>query len=199
MYVLVGGSPIQRNAVNEHGMCTYICGRDTWFYVKGTPLRPLSEMISVYHNSVGMNTVLELDFAIDRTGRVDPAHAALYSTFGDWIRACYGKPVASGSLKAPASGLSTAGAYSLKITAATPVDRIVLQEDQREGERILSYRVVVNATGAIVAKGTAVGNKRIQLFGGGNVTGALQLEVLSTAAGLPPLVTFSAYAACPSG
>ena len=72
------------------------------------------------------------------------------------------------------------------------------REDQREGERILSYRVVINATGAIFARGTSVGNKRIQL-GSGNVTGALRLEVLSTAAGLPPLVTFSAYAACPSG
>ena len=43
---------------------------DTWFYVEGTPLRPLSELITTYHNSVGMNTVMELDFAIDRTGQV---------------------------------------------------------------------------------------------------------------------------------
>ena len=53
-------------------------------------LRPLSEMIAVYHNSVGRNTVMELDFGIDRTGRVDPTHAALYATFGGWIKSCYG-------------------------------------------------------------------------------------------------------------
>ena len=29
---------------------------------------------------------MELDFAIDRTGRVDPKHAALYKALGDWIR-----------------------------------------------------------------------------------------------------------------
>ena len=33
---------------------------DTWFFVEGTPLRPLSELITTYHNCVGMNTVMEL-------------------------------------------------------------------------------------------------------------------------------------------
>jgi hypothetical protein len=37
--------------------------------------------------------VLEMDFAIDRTGRVDPIHAARYTELGDWIRSCYGTPV----------------------------------------------------------------------------------------------------------
>ena len=48
---------------------------DQWFYnpVNPTP-RPLTELIEVYHNSVGRNTVLELDFAIDRRGKLDPTH-----------------------------------------------------------------------------------------------------------------------------
>ena len=33
---------------------------DTWFFVEGTALRPLSELITTYHNCVGMNTVMEL-------------------------------------------------------------------------------------------------------------------------------------------
>ena len=73
----------------------------------------------------------------------------------------------------------------------------MLREDQRGGERILSYRVLVRETGAVFSKGTSVGNKRIQL---GNATTVVRrLRVLSTARGLPPLVTFSAYAACPRG
>ncbi len=32
-----------------------------------------------YHASVGQNSVLELDFAVDRTGRIDPVHAARYA------------------------------------------------------------------------------------------------------------------------
>ena len=137
------------------------------------------------------------DFAIDRTGRVEASHAALYKQFGDWIRSCYSTPVASGELNGTSAN---AAAYSLEITipATTPIDRVVLQEDQREGQRILSYKVVDVATGAVFAKGTSVGNKRIDL-GASNVTGTLRLEVLSTARGLPPLVRFGAYAHCPSG
>ena len=79
-----------------------------------------------------------------------------------------------------------------------PIDRLVLQEDQREGQRILSYQVVDVSSGAVCAKGTSVGNKKIDLLAS-NVTGTLRLEVLSTARGLPPLVRFSGYAHCPSG
>ena len=45
---------------------------------------------------------MELDFAIDRTGNVAPAHAALYEAFGNWRRACYGTPLASAPLPAGA-------------------------------------------------------------------------------------------------
>jgi alpha-L-fucosidase len=156
-------------------------------------LRPLSELITVYHNAVGRNTVMELDFAIDQTGQVEASHAALYKRFGDWIRECYGTPLASAQLN------GSAGSYDLEIVIpiSTPADRIVLREDQRQGERILSYRVVVVATGAVFSSGTSVGNKRIDL-GAANVTGTLRLEVVSTARGLPPFVTFAAYAPCPT-
>ncbi len=51
---------------------------DHWFYVPGEPIRSLAELIFVYHATVGRNAVLELDFAISRTGKVDPVHAARY-------------------------------------------------------------------------------------------------------------------------
>lgn len=34
----------------------------------GTPIKSLAEMIDMYHGTVGQNSVMELDFAIDRTG-----------------------------------------------------------------------------------------------------------------------------------
>jgi hypothetical protein len=89
-------------------------------------------------------------------------------------------------------------ATEITVPTTSPIDRVVLQEDQREGQRILSYKVVHVATGAVFATGSSVGNKKIDL-GTSNVTGVLRLEVLSTARGLPPLVRFGAYAHCPSG
>jgi hypothetical protein len=71
---------------------------DHWFFTPGDALNPLSTLISMYHNSVGANGHLELDFGIDRTGGVAPNHAVAYAQFGNWIRSCYGSPVASGAL-----------------------------------------------------------------------------------------------------
>ena len=141
-------------------------------------------MIQVYHNSVGRNTVMELDFAVDRSGQVDHKHATLYlfhcssscnqppdrvrknhlkgpsfaicfellyvrdlllisagraryKAMGDWIRSCYGTPVASGSTltkqQQPGGAL-----WSVEIdTGDTAVDRIVIRENQTAGQRIL--------------------------------------------------------------
>ena len=133
---------------------------DTWFWVPDHPLRPLSEMIQVYHNSVGRNTVMELDFAIDRTGQLEPSHAALYAEFGDWIKKCYGKPVVGGSVLAKSAAI-----WSVEIdTGTTAVDRIVIQENQTLGQRILRYRVIEVASGVVLTQGESVGNKRIDLL-----------------------------------
>lgn len=45
---------------------------DVWFWEPAPQtLRKRDELISTYHATVGHNTVLELDFAIDRTGQVE--------------------------------------------------------------------------------------------------------------------------------
>merc|ERR1712050_142129 len=66
-----------------------------WFWEPGAKIKPLAELVQVYHDTVGRNCVLELDFAINRDGRVDPRHAERYREFGQWIHSCYGQPFAS--------------------------------------------------------------------------------------------------------
>tara|TARA_B110000305_G_C19060055_1_gene456679 strand:+ start:185 stop:343 length:159 start_codon:yes stop_codon:yes gene_type:complete len=34
-------------------------------------------------------------FSIDRDGLVEQSHADLYKALGDWVRECYGTPIAS--------------------------------------------------------------------------------------------------------
>jgi len=170
---------------------------DTWFYNPTVPLRNLTEMIYTYHNSVGRNTVMELAFSIEPTGRLDPKHAALYASMGSWIRECYGNPVAA------ASSFGVPGPpWTLELELGmAPVDRIVIREDQTRGQRILAYGVSIqfpNGTTSFFSNGTSVGNKRIDLYGAaGSVTGKLQLQVFSTALGLPPLIkSFAAFRPC---
>ena len=125
-------------------------------------------MISTYHATCGANTVMELDFAIDRTGNVDPAHAALYKAFGDWRRACYGSPIATTTLEPGASSvvLSLAGG-----AAGALMDRVVLQEAVavgNYGQCVANYTLEVQLpSGEWLPFGVSgahlIGNKRIEL------------------------------------
>ena len=45
------------------------------FWEKDVPIRSLSELISVYHDTVGRNGMMELAFHIDRDGLVPNDHA----------------------------------------------------------------------------------------------------------------------------
>ena len=46
-----------------------------------------------------------MDFAIDRTGRVDPKHEARYKEFGNWLKRCYSDPVASAAVAGHGTGI----------------------------------------------------------------------------------------------
>lgn len=125
-------------------------------------------MIDVYHKTVGRNCVLELDLAPDRSGLVPSDQVARYKQLGDFIDSCYGNPIAHKTTQ------NEEGIYSFSFNGATPIDRIVLMEDQTNGQVIRSYRVFAkiadsqNASGnvpyTLVSNGTSVGHKKIDLF-----------------------------------
>lgn len=143
---------------------------DVWFFEPFYPLRSIDELVSTYHATVGANAVLELDFAIDRTGNVAPDHAALYKAFGDWRRSCYGNPLATGSL-APGE-LSVTVPLNANGPAGETMDRIVLMEGLEAdvyGQCVSNYTLEVMVTGATewspfgVSGAHLIGYKRIEL------------------------------------
>ncbi|OBT73548.1 hypothetical protein VF21_07195 [Pseudogymnoascus sp. 05NY08] len=145
---------------------------DRWFFGVDQPLRSIEEMIDVYHTSVGRNCVLELDLTPDRSGLIPARHAARYKQLGDFISSCYDKPIAPKDTKPE----NEAGSYSLTFDLPTAIDRIVIMEDQTNGQVIRSYQVhakIVDAEEAngtldvpwtLVSNGTSVGHKKIDLF-----------------------------------
>lgn len=153
-------------------------------------------MIDIYHATVGANGLLELDFAVDRTGNVHPAHAARYAELGQWISECYDTPVASTRVQLPGSNgrveLSLAGGGQV-------VDRVMLREDQSRGQRVRQFVVDGRVAGhgwARLANGTSVGNKRIALFGANVTVTGLRVQVTDTAAAPVFLQEVSAFAPC---
>lgn len=169
---------------------------DVWFYEPGNPLRALSELMDAYNKMVGGNSALELDFAIDRTGNVHPSHAALYASFGAWIDACYGAPVATQTFTLP----GTNGSVVLAFPGVAAIDRIMLAEDVTASQLVNGYtaEVLVGPAYALFSSGVTVGAKRIDVITSGplNAT-AVRVNVTNAlAAGVALTVSAFAAAAC---
>lgn len=147
---------------------------DRWFWGQDQPLRSLDDMIDVYHQTVGRNCLLELDLAPDRSGLIPARHAARYKELGSFIHACYDNPVAQ--LVSSSSGSGTQ--VSLTLDYPTSIDRVVMMEDQTNGQVIRAYDVYAKVVDAeerdgtlevpwtLVSRGSSIGHKRIDLFDG---------------------------------
>lgn len=146
---------------------------DQWFYNPTAGLRSLDVLKGVYHNSVGRNGNLLLDFAPQPDGLLPPDAVQRYKEFGDWIRSCYGRPLAS----TQGVGFS----FVIALPAPTAVDRIVIQEDQAYGELVRAYSVaaLVDGSWQDVSSGSAVGNKRIDVWKQAVVASAVRLTFTS--------------------
>ena len=148
--------------------CPKICDttlqiKDKWFYTPNSPIRSLKSLIDVYHETVGKNGVLELDFAIDRDGLVNTNHAKRYKELGTWIKHCYSDPVST------SIGFPGQNHLILRITRDVPIDRLMLQEDMTNGQTIRSFEVYELSNGSrgwnkIYESSSGIGNKRIILL-----------------------------------
>ena len=105
--------------------------------------------------------------------------------FGKAIRERWGTPERTVSGK----GRS----LEMRFEAPLKVDRVAIQEEIAQGERILGYEVkgLVNGQWETLAKGSCVGHKRLEEFAPRAVT-ALRLEVTEAKAE-PHVRAFSAY------
>ncbi|CAF5171383.1 unnamed protein product, partial [Rotaria sp. Silwood1] len=145
----------------------------------------LSELIQVYHETVGRNCMLMLDLTPDRTGLIPSAHARRYKQLGDFIRSCYGTSIL------PTEHLMSDDSLQyiqLFVSSPVTVDRSVLQEDQTDGQVIRAYTIdvkLVNTTNThqwmIVAQGTSIGNKKIDIWEAGpQLINAVRLTITKT-------------------
>lgn len=144
---------------------------DRWFWGEDQPLRSVGEMIDVYHQTVGRNCLLELDLAPDRSGLIPARHAARYKELGDFIRSCYGHPITQ-----QVFNTTIDNGVALTFDYPTSIDRIVLMEDQANGQVIRAYAIYAKIVDAeeengtldvpwsLVSSGSSVGHKRIDLL-----------------------------------
>lgn len=153
---------------------------DAWFYNPSIGIRSLATLIGIYHNTVGRNGFLMLDFAPNQEGLIAPDQAVRYAELGSWIRGCYSQAVASANFS------SSSSSFELEIPQGSSYDRVVLRENQVAGQLIRGYVVEVlaqNATDWVqVVTGQSVGNKWIHLLDNASGITAHQLRVRITQA-----------------
>jgi len=169
-----------------------------WFWEPHLKVRTLAMMIPIYHDIVGRGMTMELAFSIDRDGLVEASHAQVYKQLGDWVRTCYGSPLAS------TSGIGNT--FLLNLMPGQVVDRFQLEEDISLGQRVRNYTIRVrdslNSWSTLV-EGSAIGRKRIHILGGPITVSSRfgsQLQLLvSHAIARPQVKAFMAFKPCPDG
>lgn len=73
----------------------------------------------------------------------------MYAELGDWIRRCYDPAGAVAALEAePQQQQDGSWRAELRLSAATAVDRVVLRENQKYGQRVRQYQVEYQAPGS---------------------------------------------------
>ncbi len=134
--------------------------RNTWFWrTDNLPtLKTVDQLMDMYDRSVGRGAVLLLNNTPDKSGLIPEPDARRSAEFGAEIKRRYGTAV-----------IDTAGAGVLTemgLSAPRQINAIVTMEDITQGERVREYVVEGRVNGAwqALAKGAAIGHKRIDKF-----------------------------------
>lgn len=161
--------------------------RPGWFYhpAEDSKVKSLEKLMEIYYASVGRNGVLLLNVPPDRRGRIHEIDEARLAEFGRAVRETFATNLARGAKATMSAGGRTAdaaacidgdwrtavlpgddaGSVEVTVDAGRSVsfDRVVLQENIAEGQRVRAFHVEVQEGAAWreIARGTTVGYKRI--------------------------------------
>jgi len=124
-------------------------------------------------------------------GLIAPDQAARYKEFGDWIRGCYSDGGGGLLGKVEHARRSEPGAARtellLEFGGPTLIERVVVREDQTQGEAVRGWSVRAQLPGSVawqeIANGTSMGNKWIVLLEKNLTVTALKTVVTKTASG----------------
>ena len=147
----------------------------------------VEELMDKYETSVGRNTNMLIGLVIDNRGLVPEADVERAREFGQEIERQYGVPLAK------AEGLK-GRKLTLKLGGTANIDRCILQEDIRHGERVRKYVLKgqkPDGEWISLKEGENIGHKRIIRFDSTPLK-ALRLEVTEDAA-TPVIKNFSAF------
>ena len=140
--------------------------RPGWFYhpVQDSQVKTLEELVDIYYQSVGMNSVLLLNVPPDTRGLIHETDVARLKEFGQYID----KTFADNKMDESHSYWSAKnGDYiEYKIKEGEMINTVLLQEDIKKGQRVEVFKVegLIDGSWTKLAEGTTIGYKRLLRF-----------------------------------
>ena len=152
--------------------------RPGWFWKESESgrLKSVSELLKIYYESVGRNSLLLLNVPPDTRGLIPAGDSIRLMEFRAALDKIFAEDLAAGAkVRRSGSGMT------LELPGPRTFNRIVLCEDVRKGQRIAEFTVEARTPDGWkeIARETTVGLKRIVLVGE-TTADALRFTVLSS-------------------
>lgn len=140
--------------------------RPSWFYhpEEDQAVKTLPQLVDIYFQSVGMNSVLLLNIPPDKRGRLYETDTERLRQFGAYITQTFeNEKLTNGNMewKAPAGA-----SREYNVIPGETINTVMLQEDIRKGQRVEEFIVEgwINDEWVELSKGTTIGYKRLFRF-----------------------------------
>jgi alpha-L-fucosidase len=140
--------------------------RPGWFYhpEQDEQVKTVRELVDIYYQSVGMNSVLLLNVPPDKRGRLHEVDVERLRQFGAYISNTFKNDrLTDGTILWKArSGASK----EYNLIPGETINTVMLQEDIRKGQRVEQFKVegFVNDEWVFLTEGTTIGYKRLLKF-----------------------------------
>ncbi len=124
----------------------------------------MQQLVNIYFNSVGMNSVLLLNIPPDKRGRIHEVDAERLNLFGSYIRNTFRNEKLNDGEAAWKARSGASKEFSIQ--PGETINTVMLQEDIRKGQRVEEFILegLINNEWVKLAEGTTIGYKRLLKF-----------------------------------
>ena len=140
--------------------------RPGWFYHadQDERVRSLANLVNIYYQSVGCNSVLLLNIPPDKRGLIHETDVQRIKELSDYINKTFANNYVENGNKMWQAESGQSKEYNVKKGAT--VNTFLIQEDIAQGQRVEDFLVEVYSNGAwqYATEGTTVGYKRLLRF-----------------------------------
>ena len=140
--------------------------RPGWFYhpEEDEKVRSVANLVDIYFQSVGCNSVLLLNIPPDKRGLLHEVDVKNLKEFGEYIKKSFADNAVVNGDKLWRAAEGKSNIYKIKRDAV--VNTLLLQEDIAKGQRVERFLVegYINGSWQHITEGTTIGYKRLLRF-----------------------------------